>query len=391
MTQPLSRSGADERAPAPNVLALDLGGTHLRTALATPGGRLLARRMTRTPKTDVAEVLAACLDQLRQTRAEAEAAGEPAEVLTISAPGPLDPRGGVLIDPPNMHRTLWDFPLAARLSEGLQLPALLERDTQVAALGEGMFGNARDLSDYVYLTVSTGIGGAVVSAGRLLRGPDGVAGELGHISVDMAGPTCGCGAAGHLEAFTSGTGMAAAARAAHARGEIRGGTPLARRIEANGVEALSGRLVAEAEDEGDPVALAIMERSRRAFASAMVAIVDIFNPQRVIVGGGVAAGQAERLLGPAREQVRRQAFRVQARRVEIVPAGLGDDVGLLGGVGLALLPPLEQPPALPQPQASEARREQGARGAGRMTLTTPAGGGEHRPEMTHEQRATSAG
>lgn len=340
---------------------------------------------------DVAYVLAACIEQLRATRAEAEAAGEHVEVLTISAPGPLDPRSGVLIDPPNMHRSLWDFALGPRLADALQLPALLERDTQVAALGEGMFGNARGLADYVYLTVSTGIGGAVVSAGRLLRGPDGVAGELGHISVDMDGPVCGCGAAGHLEAFTSGTGIAAAARQAQDSGEIRDGTPLAGTIAESGVDALSGRDVADAEDEGDPVALAIMERARRAFASAMVAIVDVFNPQRVIVGGGVAAGQGERLLGPAREQVRHQAFRVQARRVEIVPAWLGDDVGLLGGVGLAVLPPLEQPPLLPGPTAAAGTSEPAERGAAQMTLTPAAGRPEHRPAANNREQATSAG
>ncbi|HUG48408.1 MAG TPA: ROK family protein [Candidatus Limnocylindria bacterium] len=374
MTQPVSRSGAEEREAVPQVLALDLGGTHLRTAVATRDGRLLARRQSRTPVADAETVVAACLAQLSETRAEAEVAGLTSRLLTISAPGPLDPRSGVLIDPPNLHPSLWDFPLGPRLAEPLGVEVLLERDTQVAALAEGLFGQAQGLTDYVYVTVSTGVGGAVVSGGRLLRGPDGVAGELGHTTVDDQGPPCGCGAAGHLEAFTSGTGIAAAARRAFEAGEIKRGTPLARLFEERGPERVGGRDVAGAEDEGDPLAAVILGRARSAFASALVSIVDVFNPQRVIVGGGVAMGQGERLLGPARERIGREAFRAQARRVEIVPAGLGDDVGLLGGIGLAGLPPLapESPSGLPS-----GTRQGGATNAGRMTLAQPASVAQH--------------
>lgn len=233
--------------------------------------------------------------------------------IGISAPGPLDPRTGTLIDPPNLDRSLWNFPLAARIGGELGLPAVLERDTQVAILAEGHFGAARGLTDYVYLTVSTGIGGAVVSDGRLLRGPDGLAGELGHLTVDIDGPPCGCGARGHLEAIASGTAIA----------------------RAMGVGEAS--LVAALEEAGDPAASEVMERARQAFAAAVVSIVDVFNPQRIIVGGGVAMGQGDRLLDPARAAIRKTAFRRQADRVELVPAQLGDDVGLIGALSLVSL------------------------------------------------------
>ena len=371
MTQPVSRSRAAERAAPPTVLALDLGGTHLRTAVVLPDGTLLARRKVATPTADAEHVLQACLAQLGASRREAEEAGARPAAITISAPGPLDPARGVLIDPPNLHRSLWGFPLGPRLEEVLKLPALLERDTQVAALGEGLFGEGVGLSDFVYLTVSTGVGGAVVSEGRLLRGPDGVAGELGHLTVEMNGPPCGCGARGHLETLSSGTGIAAAARRAFEAGDVKPASPLGALIAERGVAALGGRDVASAEELGDELAAAIMERARRALAVALVSIVDVFNPQRVIVGGGVAAGQGERLLAPARERVRSESFRTQARRVEIVSAGLGDDVSLLGGLGLAQLPPLQQ----------------GETGLGRMTLTSHTGMGEH---VTHEQEHTGA-
>jgi glucokinase len=297
------------------VLALDLGGTRLRTAVVLANGTVLGRSASGTPRT-ADEIVAASVAQLRGAWQVAGEQGAPDPVaIGISAPGPIDVADGVLLDPPNMDHSLWNFALANVLGEQLGLPAHLERDTHVAALGEGDFGAARGLADYVYMTVSTGIGGAVVTGGRLMVGPDGVAGELGHLTVDMDGPVCGCGARGHLEAVASGTGIAAAAREA-------------------GLGELGAQEVAAAEERGDARAAEIMERARRAFAAAAVSIVDIFNPRRLVVGGGIAIGQGDRLLQPAREAVESHSFRRQAARVEIVPAQLGDDVGLVGALSL---------------------------------------------------------
>ena len=300
------------------VLALDLGGTQLRTAVCLPGGTVVARRAEATPKAAEAMVDSA-VHALRASRDEAVAKGTDEPIaLGISAPGPLDPLTGVLIDPPNLDRKLWGFALAPTLERELGIEACLERDTQVAALAEGEFGAARDVKDYVYLTVSTGIGGGVVIDGRLLRGPDAVAGELGHMTVDLAGPLCGCGARGHLEAISSGSGIA---RAAHERG----------------LGDISAVQVAALEDAGDEAAAQIMGYARSAFASAVVSIVDVFNPSRVVVGGGIAIGQGDRLLQPARDAVDQLSFRRQAARVEIVAAQLGDDVGLIGALSLVRL------------------------------------------------------
>jgi glucokinase len=136
--------------------------------------------------------------------------------------------------------------------------------------------------------------------------------------VDVNGPPCGCGARGHLEAIASGTAIARAAAEA-------------------GLAGASAADVAALEERGDQSAATIMGRARDAFASAIVSIVDIFNPQRVIVGGGIAIGQGDRLLDPARDAVRQHAFRVQAARAEIVPAQLGDDVGLVGVLPLVAI------------------------------------------------------
>ena len=300
------------------VLALDLGASRIRTAVVRADGTLLGRRTTNTPHS-ADEAITTCEAELEASRRQALAEGAATPVaLAISAPGPLDPATGQFLEPPNIDRSLWRIPFAARLGETLGVPAHMDRDTNLAALAEGQFGAARGLSDYIYLTVSTGVGGAIVSAGQLLRGADGLAGELGHVTVDMDGPLCGCGARGHLEALSSGTGIVNAARAA-------------------GHDVQQASEVAANEDAGAEWAHEIMDRARRAFAAATVSMVDLFNPQRIIVGGGVAMGQGDRLLGPARDAIQREAFDAQAARVELVPAQLGDDVGLVGAVPLVAL------------------------------------------------------
>ncbi len=301
-----------------SVLALDLGGTQLRTAVTLDDGRLIGRQASRTPR-HADEIVATCVEQLRSSRQEALAQGAPEPTaIGISAPGPLDAATGTMLDPPNMDRSLWNLPLGPRIAEQLDLPVAIGVDVHVAALAEGDYGAAIGLTDHIYLTVSTGVGGAVVTGGRLMLGADGLAGELGHLLVDLDGPPCGCGARGHLEAFASGTGIARAAREA-------------------GLGDIDARQVAQLEEQGNGDAAGVMNTARRAFAEAVVTMVDVFNPQRIVVGGSIARGQADRLLGPARNAVRDHAYRRQAERVEIVLAALGDDVGLVGALPLVNL------------------------------------------------------
>lgn len=313
------------------VLALDLGGTQVRAAAVRGDGSVLHRRTAATPVAEGPDaIVAACIRLLQEVRRDlgsSWADGSAAIAgVGISAPGPVDPFRGLVVDPPNLGPTFRDVPLVRRISKGLGLATYLDRDTQVAAMGEGAFGVAQGSRDYLYVTVSTGIGGAIVSGGQLLRGPDGGAGELGHLLVDRDGPACGCGATGHLEAISSGVAIARAGRAAVERGAS---DHLARLVREAG-PAFGAHHVAAAEEAGDPVATSIMTDARDAFAAACVTLVDIFNPDLIVVGGSLARGQGERWLAPAREAVARFGFRLQARRARIVPSRLGDDVGLVG-------------------------------------------------------------
>jgi glucokinase len=325
---------------SPPVLALDLGASRIRAAVVATDGRIIARRDGRTPGADgPVAVLEACIAQLRAVRDDVDpaASGVPAGI-GLSAPGPVDPRAGTLVEPPNIGPGFRDVPFAAPIGAALGLPAALERDTHVAALAELAFGAARGCRDFLYLTVSTGFGGAIVVGGRLYGGPDGVAGELGHLPVDLDGPPCGCGGRGHIEAICSGSGIARLATEAALAGRSDPlAARLAVRLAAPSPGRLEGRDVADVADAGDPEAGAILERARRAFAAYVVGLVNAFAPERIVVGGSLAAAQGERLLGPARAAVEQTAFRIPRQRVRIVPATLGDDVGLVGAVPLLAL------------------------------------------------------
>jgi glucokinase len=313
------------------VLALDLGGTQVRAAAILADGSRVARHATTTPSTLGPDaVVRACVEMLSAARADT-----PAEIraelagIGVSSPGPINPWTGVIVSPPNLGPQFHDIAIAAELEAALGLPVYLERDTNVAALGEQAYGAARNVEDFLYVTVSTGVGGAIVADGQLVHGPDGTAGELGHVSVDMDGPPCGCGGTGHLEAISSGVALARDARDAVARGA----SPFLAARAAGSPEGLAGldaRDVAEGEDAGDAVCAGLMAHARRAFAMACAGFVNTFNPDLIVVGGSIAEHQGDRLLEPARAEIKRGAFATPGGRVRLVPAELGPDVSLAG-------------------------------------------------------------
>lgn len=294
-----------------------------------PDGSRLTRVATETPKEHgAAAVVRACADTLRAARdaAPATVTDELAGV-GISSPGPVDPHAGMVVAPPNLGSDFRNVPLADEVESALGLPTFLDRDTNVAALGEAAFGAGRGEPDFIYLTVSTGVGGSIVTDGRLFHGPDGLAGELGHVPVDLDGPRCGCGGSGHLEAVASGTALARDARDAVAAGT----SPyLADRAAAAGLDELSARDVAEGEVAGDATCAKLMHRARRALATACVGYVNAFNPHRIIIGGSIAQAQGDRMLGVVRDVVATESFQRLAAVVAIVLPELGPDVSLAG-------------------------------------------------------------
>jgi glucokinase len=254
--------------------------------------------------------------------------------IGLSSPGPVDPVRGLVVEPPNLGPEFRDIALAKALSDAEDLPAFLDRDTNVAALGEQAFGAARGFQDFIYLTVSTGIGGAIVTGGEILHGPDGFAGELGHVVVEMDGPRCGCGGPGHVEAIAAGVSLAREARALVAADRSPYLAEQATLL--GGPGELSAKEVAEGALAGDPACIQVMDRARRALAAACVGYVNAFNPHRIVIGGSIADAEGERLLQPIRDAIASEVFKVVAAKVSVVPAALGGDVSLAGAQPLVM-------------------------------------------------------
>ncbi len=300
----------------PFTLGIDLGGTQLRVGVVDQQGRVLRRAAVPTdvaggPKTIVAQMLRLA-HEVKQD-ATIAAAG-------ISSPGPLDSDTGITLDLPSLPG--WNnFPLRDVLARALGLPVTLENDGIAAAVGEWKFGAGRGFNNIVYATISTGIGGGVIANGHVLRGRGGLACHIGHMMIMEHGPVCGCGGTGCFEVLASGTAFSAAARAAGF-------------ADATAVTA-AARL-------GDTKAKAVVAREAELLGYGFASILHLYSPERLIMGGGVSS--AFDLLAPGiRAQIDRHAIPA-FRAVEIVPAGLGDNAGLVGAAALATLHNAPGPP-----------------------------------------------
>jgi glucokinase len=307
------------------VLAVDLGGTQIRAALITSDRAVHCRHAEPTRDEDGLDaVVARIIEVVADVRAEAASDGLPPPIgIGISSPGPLDPHRGLVLSPPNL--TGWhEVPIVARMSEELDLPALLERDTNVAVMAEWRYGAARGTRDAVYVTVSTGIGGGIISNGQPLSGRDGLAGEIGHLVVEIDGPPCGCGGIGHVEAIASGTGIERGARELLDRGEA----PVLARLAQDGA-TVDAALVSRAADEGDPDAQALLDRAWVAVGALCGSLVNLLDPEVIVIGGGIAQHRP-RLFEVARRELDRRVLPALAGRTRIEPAALGGNVSLIG-------------------------------------------------------------
>ena len=310
---------------AERAIAVDLGGTNLRVALVGGDGSVAARQSVRTPDGGPEAII----DRMAAMIAGIEdATGESGLPVGAAIPGPLDPATGIVAYTPNLPG--WRrFPLGDRLRERLGRPVRLVNDGSSAAVGEARFGVARGCPDLVYLALGTGVGGGIVSGGRLIEGATGLAGELGHVTVALDGGRCTCGSIGCLETFAAGWAITRDAR-------LVAGTAEGRRLrELAGDNPVTPPLVAAAAAGGDPAALRLLARSGRALGAAMGVFVNIFNPRLIVVGGGIAT-LGEPLLGPAREAVADHCFPLAREEVRIERSVLGDDTALLGAAALAL-------------------------------------------------------
>jgi len=303
-------------------VSVDIGGTQMRAAAYLADG-LQPLRLEKTPTHGQGPVY----DRLEQLIAAVWPADGQVSAIGVACPGPLDPRAGVVIASPNIPE--WrDFPLGERLRARFGVPLAVGNDANLAGLGEWQYGAGRGHDDVLYLTISTGIGGGVISAGRMLEGAHGLAAELGHVMVLPGGPRCGCGQQGHIEALASGPAIARYVREQQALG-AETSLPLE--------GELTARQVADAAAAGDPLARAAFERAGHFLGVAIASYLHMFDPSIVILGGGVSKSGALLLdptLGSLRQHVMDPAY---LDGVTVTTAALGDNAGLLGALALARL------------------------------------------------------
>lgn len=308
------------------VLAADLGGTRIRAALSDLEGHFLRRLEWATEPERGREVLLERIVALiREVRGDTPA--DDLLGLGVGTPGPLDPETGIVLSAPNMPDWV-DLPLGTFLQERLALPVRLVNDANGAALGEWVYGAGRGRRNLVYITISTGIGGGVIVDGRLLLGHRGLAGEVGHMTLQADGPRCNCGNYGCWEALASGTAIGRAGAAAVQEGR----SPLLAQLCRGRPEQVDARMVGEAARRGDTTAGEIIKRAARYCGVGMVNLLHLYSPEIILVGGGVAK-LGDLLFGPMRRVVREQAMPAY-RSVPIELASLGEDMGLLGAVAL---------------------------------------------------------
>lgn len=307
------------------ALAADMGGTLTRVALVDGAGNMTRRRSEQTLERDGRDaVMGRLLEALRRT-AEGVDPGELAGV-GLSIASPTDPATGEMHNPPNLRGEEWHLFSPKRYLEGLLgLPVRAANDATLGALGEHAFGAGRGCRNMVYMTVSTGIGGGIVIEGRLYTGVGGFAGEIGHFTIDRNGPVCNCGNVGCLEALASGTALARQARERLEAGEQSALTGMANGDLAN----VDARMVAEAARAGDGLAAELMRDMGRNLGIGIVSLMHIFDPDLIVMGGGVSQS-LDLLLPEIGAQIRGRGMAHARGRMPVARSELGDDVSLLG-------------------------------------------------------------
>jgi glucokinase len=312
------------------IVGVDVGGTQIRAALADGEGRIIHRTSCLTL---AEEGLEPVIGRIKGAIYEVMGSTDRGQVrgIGITAPGPLDPWKGIIMEAPNLSG--WkNVPLKELMEEEFGLPVLVGNDANLAALAEQRFGAGQGVADLIYITVSTGIGGGIIIDNKLLLGAQGFAGEVGHHTIEAHGPRCNCGNIGCLEALAAGPAIARCARELIRNGI---GTTIADLVDGD-LDKITAREVNQAAQAGDPVAIELFRQAGFYIGVGIVNLLHLFNPSLIVIGGSVTKA-GDLLFEPIRATVRERAMASYYwEDTPIVPAALGDDVGLLGAVALVL-------------------------------------------------------
>lgn len=315
----------------PYLVGVDLGGTNIVAgALPEDGSEVIALRSEPTRADQGAEAVVDRIVRIVDTVIAETIAGTGAKRsdfagVGVGAPGPLDREKGIVVTTPNLGWT--NFPLRDVIAEQTGLPTRIDNDANCATLGEWWLGAARGARNVVGMTIGTGIGGGLILDGRLYHGSSDVAGEIGHTTIDVTGRRCKCGNYGCLEAYASGPSIAERAREAL----VSADDSLLVRMAGGDLARITAATVYEASKLGDEVALEVVRETARLLGAGVANLLNIFNPDVVVIAGGVTQA-GDSLFEPLRREVRRRAFKPAVDACRIVPGELPGSAGVVGAV-----------------------------------------------------------
>jgi glucokinase len=313
-----------------NLLGIDIGGTKTAVCLGNERGEIVFSKRIPTTNEAIgvyrAQLIQLCQDVLKGANVQ------PGQLdgIGISAPGPLDCRRGILLEPPNNPG--WkDVPILDMVKEVFAVPVFVNNDANACALAEWLFGGHRSVQNLVYLTFSTGMGGGIILNGELVQGPTDTGGEVGHMVLDPAGPPCGCGQRGCWEAYVGGRNVAENLKEKIRRGSID--TTVVSK--AGGIEKINIQAFEAAARDGDPFAVAEWGQFTDRVAQGIGALIMVLNPEVVVLGTiGIRAG--EFVMRPIREKLAKYAWEWPRKACQVVPSSLGDRIGDLSALAVAV-------------------------------------------------------
>jgi glucokinase len=310
------------------VVGVDVGGTKVAAGLVNAKGEVLAR--SKTPmltEGPASNGLMAVSTAIRGLSPEAPSP-HPIAAIGICAPGPLNPETGVIINPPNL--TIWhNYPLAEQMRRTYNLPVKVDNDANAAALAEAKWGAGRGYRNLFYASVGTGIGTGIIFDGHIYHGKTGAAAEGGHVGIDSDGPVCNCGKRGCIETLAA--GPAIARRARQKLGQNPNSLLLA--MAGGDIQKVSSELVGRAHAAGDPVAKEVMKETLDLFAYWLGSIIDLLEPDAIVIGGGVSSLLAP-FLGEIRERWQGACLNPTPMNTPLLLAHYGEDAGIAGAAAL---------------------------------------------------------
>ena len=306
------------------AIGVDLGGTKIATCLMDKGGRIVKKLSVPTQSKEGPDaVISRMRSSVYELMAKAGVTKNNVVAIGICSPGPLDTEKGVVISAPNLPG--WsEVPLKDLFYREFQLPIAMENDANAATLGEYFYGSGRGIKNFMYITVSTGIGGGMVTDGKLFKGANGNAVEIGHTTINFKGPLCGCGNKGCWEAYASGTALARFAKEAIDKG---------RKTMIKDIEQDYNKIKAEhvfaAAKQGDHLARELLVQEAYFLGVGLANMVNSFNPDCIAIGGGLSH-EWDLFYEPMMDVMREKALKANWENLKVVKAKLGSDAGVIG-------------------------------------------------------------